>query len=107
MPNYNFECENCHFSDDFLMQFSEHEHLPVHPEKKCRIMTCPKCGGEMHQIIGTTHTSIGRSWDGHNPGKVFQEHNDKLKKREGTGYDYLTPTQKIRERYLGNRFRNN
>jgi predicted nucleic acid-binding Zn ribbon protein len=107
MPVYRFACSNCGFADDYIMTVSELDALDRHPEKGCKIQVCSKCEGAMHQQIGTVHMQVGHSWDGHNPGKVFQEHNEKLKKREGTHADYLTPTDKIREHYLGDRSRNN
>lgn len=106
MPQYQFVCRHCDHSETVLMSFTEHDALERDPETKSAVLPCPKCKEQMRQNIGTTHTVIDRSWDGKNPGKVFQEHNEKLKKREGSGYDYLTPTQKIRERHTGDRFRN-
>jgi len=72
------------------------------PEYFSRVLgCCTLCGGTLQfpPPVYNVHTLIDGSWDNHDPGKVFKEHNEKLKRREGTGYDYVTPTQKIRRKF--------
>jgi len=93
MPVYEFKCKSCGFSDDMLLSLKEHDALPAEGP------LCPKCSKPMTRIIGLVHTRVDYDFDSKPWGQTFKEHNERLKRREGTGSDYVTPIQKIRRKF--------
>lgn len=77
MPCYDFKCSECgHIEKDVLASSETTTQL------------CPKCSATMLRMLpNSTHTKVGASIDGKDPGRVTQEKNDQLKKKH-SGYSH-------------------
>lgn len=52
MPIYEFKCEKCEKTEEFLLKFSE-----------AKPTTCSSCGGPIHQLISQTSFALkGSGW---------------------------------------------
>jgi putative FmdB family regulatory protein len=97
MPLYDYKCSNGHADLNVLLDFSE-----IDVER-----ICLKCGATMERMVPRhTHAVVDRSWDSRDIGKVFQEKNELLKKKHADSKEYVTPTMKIRDRFLGDKHKN-
>ena len=78
MPIFDYKCQKCGAKqrDVFVRSVRESEHLV------CRI-----CEGPLTKMISHVHVRVGNSVDSQNPGKVIQEKNEQLKRRE-SGYHH-------------------